>query len=434
MRHPMLLGLLSILVACSAGGDDAASGARSNEPLVPTSRDSAGVTLSEHAAGALERAPLLVLDTTGVGEVVGAGETDDLSRVYQGVALSDGGFAFFDPLSSAVWIIDSLGAVTHRYGRSGQGPGEFQRAAGGIARGNGDTLAVVDQALQRATFLHPSTGILASHPFTTRFGGNFYALVGQLRSGGWIMGSAGWIIVGTGAADIGTIPIAPVYRYVPGATAPPDSITFLTGLAAVRSRYRMLGKEDDGVGHPRFASPGNAVGWDGALMQYDNRRWEVDRIDVGGDGHRTRIVVHGAARLRTPAMIESLVVSAKERAANSPTPQGNVMMESAEDAEFNVRNAVVADTLSPFDRVFVAPGGTLWLGDQAEPQQKTVWYTAVDTSGRILARVQLPASRGVLALGDRSALIRHEGEDGVVTLRIHRLVKSGDGERRTGIP
>lgn len=423
MRRAVVTLCALLLTACSSTADQRADRGRSAEPLIPTTRDSAGITLHEHAPGALDRAPLWHLDTIAIGEEVGGGETDDLSRVYQGVALSDGRFAFFDPLSSAVWIIDSLGAVSHRYGRSGEGPGEFQRISGPVVRGVGDTLAVVDQALQRVTFLHPMTGILASHPFNTRVGGNFYALIGRLRSGGWIMSSAGWIIVGTGAAEIGTTPIAPIYRFTTVAGSVPDSIGYLTGVAAVRAKYRMLGKEDEGVGLPRFASPGNAFAWEGAMMRYDNRRWEVDRIDVDGDGHHTRILVHGAERLSSPAMIESLVVSAKQRAANSPTPQGNVMMESAEDAEFNVRNAVVADTLSPFERVFVSPNGTLWLGDQAMPMSPTTWYTALDSSGRILARVELPASRGVLALGDRTALIRHEGEDGVVTLRIHRLVK-----------
>jgi hypothetical protein len=371
----------------------------------------------------LERAPRIAFDSTAIGEVVGDSTQDDLSRVFLGVALSDGGFAFFDPVRSAVWVVDSIGAVRRVIGRQGKGPGEFGWISGGVARGVDDTLAVTDQQNARVTILHPTAGIVREAPFIPEVRGDGYSLNGGLPDGSWVASPASWILVGTGAPSIGERRGVPIQLVDPFADpARRDSIGFLTSVPAVKSRYRMMGREEDGVSFAQFADPGRAFAWGGAPAFYDNRRWEVVRLNPGAGVGQAIIRVVAGERTPTPAMVESLVVRRRSDAMR-PLPPGRTRMETPEEAEFTTRNRQLAEVISPFSMAHVAPRGTLWLVDQPVPGDATVAMTAVDTAGRLLGRAAVPAAWRIVAVGEDRVMVRVTDEEGVATLRIHRLRK-----------
>ncbi|MBP6572524.1 MAG: hypothetical protein KA226_13960, partial [Gemmatimonadales bacterium] len=231
MRSSLLFLALALLTACDRPGGESGAPPRSEVALVPVARDSGGVTILEHPAGALERAPLIAFDSVPFAEVRGDSTSDDLSRVFAGVALSDGGFAFFDPVRAGVWIVDSVGTLRRVIGRRGEGPGEFEEVESGVARGVDDTLAVTDRSTARVTILHPTGGVVRQAPIDVSHSGNGYALNGGLPDGSWVASPSSWVIVGMGAPAFGLERGVPVLHVDPFA-APPrrDSVGFLTSL------------------------------------------------------------------------------------------------------------------------------------------------------------------------------------------------------------
>ncbi len=419
MRSSLVVAV-ALLIAC--GGRDAADAPlRSAAPLVPVARDSGDITILEHPVGALERAPLIVFDSVPSAEIRGDSTSDDLSRVFAGVALSDGGFAFFDPVRAGVWIVDSVGTLRRVIGRRGEGPGEFEEVESGVARGVDDTLAVTDRSTARVTILHPTGGVVRQAPIDVSHAGNGYALNGGLPGGSWVASPSSWVIVGMGSPAFGLEHGVPVLQVDPFATpARRDSVGFLTSLKAVRVVTKWQGREERGVVIPEFTNPGRGFAWGGKVALYDNRRWELVLASPGGGGARSVIRVIDGARRPTPALLDSMVAE-RRRSSERVTATGRTPRETPEEAEFNARNTPMAEVVSPFGMAHVAPRGTLWLVDQRVPGDPTLGMTAIDSAGRILGRAFLPASSEVVAVGEDRVLLRHKGEDDVVVLRIHRL-------------
>ncbi len=421
MRSSVLFLALALLTACDRPGGESSAPPRSEVALVPVARDSAGVTILEHPAGALERAPLIAFDSVPFAEVRGDSTSDDLSRVFAGVALSDGGFAFFDPVRAGVWIVDSVGLLRRVIGRRGEGPGEFEEVESGVARGVDDTLAVTDVSTARVTILHPTGGVVRQAPFERSLGGNAYALNGGLPDGSWVASPSSWVIVGMGAPAFGLERGVPVLHVDPFA-APPrrDSVGFLTSLKAVRVVTKMRGREERGVVIPEFTNPGRGFAWGGKVALYDNHRWELVLTPPVAGGQRSVIRVVDGARHSTPALLDS-VAAERRRRSERVIAAGRTPMETPEEAEFNARSTPMAEVVAPFGREYVAPRGTLWLVDQMVPGDPTLGMTALDTAGRLLGRAFLPPSSEIVAVGEDRVLLRHKGEDDVVVLRIHRL-------------
>ena len=82
---------------------------RSTRPIIPKSRDSAGVRILEHSADALDRAPLLSLVPAPLA-IIGKNDTTiDLSKVYSNVLMMrDGSIVFF--LDGSVQVVSPDGS------------------------------------------------------------------------------------------------------------------------------------------------------------------------------------------------------------------------------------------------------------------------------------------------------------------------------------
>ena len=123
--------------------------------------DSAGVTIHELPAEALTRpAPLALAATPSVriGEVGGQPEYQ-WTRPVAGARLSDGGFAVLEQVPAEVRLFDAGGSFVRRIGRSGEGPGEFQRPSQ-LAVLEGDTVLVWDEGARRLSWFSPDGALL----------------------------------------------------------------------------------------------------------------------------------------------------------------------------------------------------------------------------------------------------------------------------------
>ena len=128
---------LAVIGALACGGDAERGAAR------VVTRDSAGVTIVEHAAGALANAPVwrpgAATVTIGGPEVSGELDATDLIRGW----LLDDGFVAHNARESRFLLFDATGALVRGFGKRGEGPDEFFDAYA-LPLG-GDSLLLIDQ-------------------------------------------------------------------------------------------------------------------------------------------------------------------------------------------------------------------------------------------------------------------------------------------------
>jgi len=91
------------------------------------------------------------------------------------------------------------------------------------------------------------------------------------------------------------------------------------------------------------------------------------------------------------------------------------------------REMPYADSLPPYGGLFVSPDRTLWITDAVAPGD-TVWFaTAFSLSGTIVGRLRVSGNTIPVAFGNDRVLLRAEDADGIVSLRLHRIiVKQGE--------
>jgi hypothetical protein len=146
----LLLGFVPVLGACGDGDGRSAA-----DISTFTIRDSAGVEVARSTGPAwpdgrgwtLAESPLLAIGSADGGP-------DALYSVGAIVPLSDGRFALAHRSRNEIVWFDSTGARLVESGREGDGPGEF-RAVSRLFRLPGDTLLVVDGAINRLSVFGP---------------------------------------------------------------------------------------------------------------------------------------------------------------------------------------------------------------------------------------------------------------------------------------
>ncbi|PKL97338.1 MAG: hypothetical protein CVV17_12250, partial [Gammaproteobacteria bacterium HGW-Gammaproteobacteria-7] len=164
--------IICLLGACALPDTDPAA---SVATLVPERIDSAGVTILTHSAGAFERAPRVVLDSTPLAVIAGSADDieADISTIRPVLFLRDGRLVGIDQQRQVVVVFGPDGATRQEFGRQGAGPGEYGRL-NNIVPGNGDTLLVADYMNNRVGLLDPDRGPLGEFPLSAPMtaGGN----------------------------------------------------------------------------------------------------------------------------------------------------------------------------------------------------------------------------------------------------------------------
>lgn len=414
IRALPVLALTFVLAACGGGRDGAANGERSDLPLTPTTRDSAGVTIYEHPADALERAPLISVDTVPLTVI---GDPDDLeldlSKVSDPIFLANGNLALFG--AGSVWIYDPAGALVERIGREGSGPQEFRY--GVLAAGLADTILVGDLANSRLALVVPGSAVVRSRPVRFYSANASFRPAGQVDDDDFLLTNAGWSF----PPGVERIPV-PVGRVGPGE----DSATVilpLEGPTMVANNTPGLSLAGKTV--PTFASGDLAAMWQGDLLVVRPAAWRMERVRPNGTpvGY---IRIPLARRAVTPAMrsedAEARINQFREMLATSAEalPPG---FDST--ALFDgVRNTPAVDSLGHFSSLSTTPGGLAWLGEFFRFSDSLRHYTAVRNDGTIVGRLSIPRNELVL-LGDDRVVLRKEDADGIVTWQVHRLVMPG---------
>jgi hypothetical protein len=86
------------------------------------------------------------------------------------------------------------------------------------------------------------------------------------------------------------------------------------------------------------------------------------------------------------------------------------------------REAPFADSLPPYEGLFVSPNATLWVVDATAPGDTSWSATAFRLDGAIVGRLQVGRAGRPVAYGNDRVVVREEDEDGVVSMKVFRIM------------
>jgi hypothetical protein len=384
----------------------------STTPIVPKSRDSAGVRILDHTADALERAPLLSLAPGPLG-IVGKGDTTiDLSKVYSDVlVLRDGSIAFF--VDGSVQIVSPDGLHRKRIGRAGAGPEEFR--GGEVARGRGDTILVTDLGNSRIAWVTPAKGVLRTRALVMGRAGYAFGAIAQFNHDTIIMGIAQFAPQFTKPGHRVQFPVGLL-------TSASDSIRIIlpleggdmaTASAAQVARFPSAG------GIPvRYPPNPLTAAWGTGFLAVRPDRWKLDLFQP--NGKLTESIRVPVRRIPVTTQLRDRdvdgIVAMLQRRSTKPIDV------AAERARY--RDFPYPDSLPAFRDVSTTAGGIAWVRDITLATD-TVWaYTAIAVDGRILGRLT-GTGHAPVAFGDDRVVLRDEDSDGLVTWRVMRVNWAG---------
>lgn len=143
LKHSLLVLLAPVLSACGAADNDGGT----------VTADSAGITIVTVPEQVLSRAP--VQEPGAPLSTIGGGAESDIAWIVSAIPLPGDRVAFINGVGSEVRVHRLNGELEARFGRSGEGPGEF-RAPARLFEWPGDSLLVWDVALRRVSIFGAS--------------------------------------------------------------------------------------------------------------------------------------------------------------------------------------------------------------------------------------------------------------------------------------
>lgn len=412
---PCLATTLLVALATACSGDNTASGSASRTIV----RDSAGVEIVENAIP--EASPVVIAAADepllSIGTVEGD-EASQLHRVQDGVRLPDGRLAILNAGTYEVRIYGPDGTLDTRFGRQGEGPGEFGFPAQ-LTLLPPDTLAVFDLRSWEVLLFRDDGTFLGNEPGRSAY----QDLVPEdlLAEGGFAVPHSGLFLK---AYRFGAQP--PVgERFVPEM-----HLIFVGRDSTTRELYQPGGFEQvmlkPEAGRPtsaqvRFGTSGvTALGgrplrvWTGRNDRYE--LWQFD-----GHGELLRIVRADRQPLAvTEADIERSTRQMRQSLSDAAIPenQKKMMLDLA-------LQAPSADSLPVFNRVFVTVGGGAWVNRvQRPPEKRDDWipqYDVFDPDGRWVGLAHPPKGVQPLEIGTHYFLGLRRDDLGVEHVELYDL-------------
>jgi len=328
------------------------------------------------------------------------GEPLDLHGLEVSLAIApNGDIAAFNPATGQILVFDDRGALRHRIGRSGSGPGEFARSAGGLFLIHlgfvGDTLIVIDRRLQRVSAFSPQGKLLSTTSFVAWQRNDLGAFTPSalLRAGRALgVGSAPQPAPSakSAARDSAVLIVSPegtVERSV--AHLAPDS-NLVLGVAPVPFRWDARPAFSSGGLHIVTMSTSLARGTDG-----------VARVSIHSlEGSAvTRVDVPFVASIVSSRMLDSALARLAPIIASKPGMEPLI-------------RARVPRYVAPFQPPVVGDDGTVWLPKNTSTGAQREFVVVAPTGSIVgLARIERPRVR-LLAVRSDVAWVVETNEDG----------------------
>lgn len=389
--HRRILALVSIAVLLSPL---VAAHATAQEPRT---RDSAGVRIIENPAR--KDAPVRfrlgdkpLLEVGGL-ESIPNEEFDHKQGYLRGVRLSNGGLAVIDV--SRVHYFDATGKRVSIVGRMGRGPEEFQYLMA-ICRTRGDTLILADSHNRRLSVLDGSGRILRTIPQGDNGSASFSFCLED-----------GTFILERPEGEVGARQTRMTRLRTDG------SVVNVVGTfpAAAFDMVTMVGATVLASGD--------------ALFYADPFASEIRVYDSVGKLRRIVRTADQGARITDG--------EADERMAS--TIPRNVTADERKQRMDRMRSRPHARNWPVLYQLQVGSDGTLWVQDYRKTSRDPDAWTAIDSTGRILGRLEFPPVPDrtmrpeVHSFGTNNVMLRRFDADGASSIAIFPLVTI-DGRSR----
>lgn len=378
-------------------------------------RDSAGIAIVEHPAGAVEAVPLSRLGEPelSIGGL-DADEDHDATFLTRGWLRTDGLLAINGREYRFVRF-DGQGAVGGTFGRRGDGPDEFQAMV--PLRLGGDSLLLVEVMRSNRRVLRDDLSTSESVVFGD--GPSFrYNIFGALPDG--------TLIASQGRQEPSTERSGPprrepeqVLRMLPG-SATWDTVLVSRGVLYYPTVGQEGGEEFPSSRMVTFGSyPVRAV-WGENLVLVDNSDWGVAVHGVDG-GLRRLIRLDLSMRPVSDAMRDSVYVREERQleqfGAGAPPAMKEQFLAQSRAQQF-------ADSVAPYDRILTTRDGLLWLRINEMPVDTSTQWMGFGRDGQLTRRLHLPKGWMLLDADGERILIRRTDDDDIGYLEIRPLERT----------
>jgi hypothetical protein len=409
MRRIRLLGFVVLAGACGRAGDGGGAA---------VTRDSAGIAIVENTGAAWTSGQEWKVIDSAVIDIGG-----DFDSVTGPVRLSSGHLAIANAGSHEVRIYDSTGALLHTSGRAGSGPGEYQNLAG-VWLGPGDSIMVSDFLVRRLTVLDSagtyqrsfSLGGTGGAPVPV--GGRFELAIPQgWFSDGSVAGVTMSFAINQPRDGVFRDSIS-AFRYGPDGLVR-DTIARFPGIE-MESMTMTMGTQSFSA--PTAVPLGrvsvSAVQGERFYLAQNNS-WEIEVRERNGKLLR---LIRLDAR---PAPITPDDIAA-HRQSQLDLIEGMPMMRAVpapvkSQLKTRIEQAKYPPTFAFVSALLIDGDGNIWVQEVASPRVKATVFAVVDSSGRLLGRVTMPANFRPTTIGTGSVYGVWKDADDVQHLRAYPL-------------
>jgi len=415
MRHCRLglIYLLTLLSACGGTDGNAGRASRATAPLVPASRDSAGVVIHEIAPDALSHAPELVFDSLPVYQYVGSisDTARDISSLVYLTFLSDGRLVALDQDRGTLAVLDSNGTI-HRFGRRGAGPLELGDSPSLVVTPR-DTILLTDRANNRFVVASPDSGLLRTIALSNASGLDGYGVLGRTSDGLFLLNQTG-LDFGAGRQPGIVRPEFAFATWRPGGSPPVERFRYpywLMKLSVIDLGQGRMGQSMRSLA--LTDAPVVLAGHDG-FVSTPATKWQIEQRDT--TGALRSIIRMPLRRVAVDDRIWGRYVDrfAKARIAARPDLDADSLREVFAGQQH-------ADSLPAIERLDLSPDGKMWVYDATIPGDSGWGLTVLDRAGRVLGRHEASGGPRPLAFGNGVVLFRTEDDNGIATLTVRRV-------------
>lgn len=380
-------------------------------------------------AGAVPAAGQTPLKTLAKPDVEYAEPFTQINGVRE---LRDGRVIVSDLREKTVQLVDLARQSAQQIGREGSGPGEYAMP-GRLLALPGDTSVVYDPLNRRFLVIGPDG---KAGPFATyesdaegrgmrlTLGARYTDARGRLYSQGSSFG------IGPNGQPT-SADSAPIIRF-DRATKKTDTLAWVH-TPATQINASQGGRNVQirmGGGNPFAATDDWAVMPDGRLAVVRTKDYHVDWFLPNGQRSAGAAVAYGKVKVteedkkawrdrRASGAGTAMVVTRRDGPGGTSSSAGVAAasaLQMPEPTDWpDVKPAFVANAAAP------APNGELWVLRTRAAKDKIPTYDVFDASGRVVARVALPADTRLVGFGNGTVYLARSDEDDLQYLQRYRI-------------
>lgn len=405
--------LLALALGCSTGefSSDAANNA-SGEPVLPATRDSAGVTIHEFTAADWASVPTWQLDTVPMVIIDGGDSTDfDLTEAWALTPVRGGRYLVVSQVPAQSLLFDERGAPLRVVARAGDGPGDVRMPSPTVSLGP-DSLLLVDAGLDRVAAIRADGSLLwerrlegrtfawCEPPMGPLPGERIVTLTqcgGEVREGEPLRPPRGVFVRGFGYDD--TV-----------------RVTTLQGPEHAWGTHFPDGKRI--VGLPmRYGRRPHAAVWDTLIVSGDGERGFELQVHNAAGRLLELFRVNAPREPVTDAMRQAWIDRDLGRVANDAAHGGH----DIEVLEWRARTGPFADSLAPHGQLLPGEDGLLWVTSPPTLTDTSWTATAIMQDGALVGRLVGHRAGTPIWFGRDRVIVREVDRDGVVRFAVYEV-------------